>query len=58
MWKLLRYFSGREWALWLSSLVLIILSYFLFSKDGYLTLVASLIGATSLIFCAKGNPVG
>ena len=58
MSKLLRYFSKREWALWLSSLVLIILSYFLFSKDGYLTLVASLIGATSLIFCAKGNPIG
>jgi nicotinamide mononucleotide transporter PnuC len=30
----------------------------LFDREGYLTLAASLIGVTSLIFNAKGNPVG
>jgi nicotinamide mononucleotide transporter PnuC len=29
-----------------------------FDRSNYLTLCASLIGVTSLIFCAKGNPVG
>ena len=33
-------------------------SFFLSKSSGYLTLAASLIGATSLIFCAKGNPFG
>ena len=30
----------------------------MFSNDGYLTLIASLIGVTSLVFCAKANPIG
>ena len=54
----LKYFSKVEWALWMSSLLFIIISFFVFGGDGYLTLVASLIGATSLIYCAKGNPIG
>ena len=54
----LKYFSKVEWALWLSSLLFIIISFFAFGGDGYLTLVASLVGATSLIYCAKGNPIG
>ena len=54
----LKYFSNVEWALWLSSLLFIIISFFAFGGDGYLTLVASLVGATSLIYCAKGNPIG
>ena len=54
----LKYFSNIEWALWLSSLLFIIISFFAFGGDGYLTLVASLVGATSLIYCAKGNPIG
>lgn len=53
-----KYFSKGEWALWMSSLLFIIISFFVFSSDGYLTLVASLVGATSLIYCAKGNPIG
>ena len=58
MHKLFCYFSKAEWILWISSLLLILISFFLFSNDGCLTLVASLIGVTSLLFCAKGNPVG
>jgi len=54
----MKYFTKGELTLWLSSLALIIISFFMFSNDGYLTLTSSLIGATALIFCAKGNPFG
>lgn len=56
--KLTKYFSKFEIALWGSSLLLITLFYLIFDRSGVLTLIASLIGATSLIFCAKGNPFG
>lgn len=54
----LRYFSFGELALWSGSVALITLSFFLFRGESYLTLAASLIGVTSLIFNAKGNPFG
>ncbi len=56
--KLLKYFSRFELTLWTSSLLLITLFYFIFDRSSTLTLIASLLGATSLIFCAKGNPFG
>lgn len=52
------YFSKAELFLWLFSLSAILLSFFIFGQTDYLNLIASLIGVTSLIFCAKGNPVG
>lgn len=52
------YFTKAEGALWGCSMVLILISFLLFDRSSYLTLAASLIGATSLIFCAKGNPFG
>ena len=52
------YFSKGELILWISSLVFILISYLAFDRSNHLTLIASLIGATSLIFCAKGNPLG
>ena len=58
MKKLLRYFTAGEWLLWGASLALIAVSFAVFDRKNYLTLAASLIGATSLIFNAKGNPVG
>ena len=58
MKKLLSYFTKGELILWFSSLFFITASFFIFDGEGYLTFIASLIGATSLIFCAKGNPVG
>ena len=58
MKKLLSYFTKGELILWFSSLFLITFSFLVFDREGYLTLIASLIGATSLIFCAKGNPIG
>ena len=56
--KISKYFSKFEWALWGSSLFLIAVFYCLFDRSSPLTLTASLLGATSLIFCAKGNPFG
>ena len=52
------YFSKPEIALWCSSVMLIALSFCIFDRENYLTLVASLVGVTSLIFNAKGNPLG
>lgn len=52
------YFSKSEIALWSMSVLLICVSFAIFDKENYLTLVASLIGVTSLIFNAKGNPFG
>ena len=58
MKKLLSYFSKLEISLWISSISLIIVSFLLFDRTNHLTLIASLIGVTSLIFNAKGNPIG
>lgn len=56
--RLCRYFSRGELLLWSCSMGSILLAFALFDRGSYLTLAASLIGATSLIFCAKGNPAG
>ena len=56
--KIVSYFSKGEIALWISSVLLIVISFCIFDKESYMTLAASLIGVTSLIFNAKGNPVG
>lgn len=52
------YFTKSELMLWVSSITLIILSFIAFKGKNYLTLIASIIGVTSLIFNAKGNPIG
>lgn len=56
--RLTNYFSGTEKVLWSVSVVLIIVSFCIFDRENHLTLAASLIGVTSLIFNAKGNPFG
>ena len=58
MKKLTTYFSKGELALWGGSAGLIIVSFLIFDRSNLLTLAASLIGTTSLIFNAKGNPIG
>ena len=58
MKKLLDYFSKGEILLWGISAFFIVLSFCIFDRENYLTLIASLIGVTSLIFNAKGNPFG
>ncbi len=52
------YFSKIEIVLWSVSVLFITMSFYVFDRGSYLTLVASLIGVTSLIFNAKGNPIG
>lgn len=52
------YFSGGEIALWSVSSALILVSFLIFDRENYLVLCASLLGAVSLIFNAKGNPFG
>lgn len=52
------YFTRGEWMLWGMSAGVIVLSFVLFDRVNYMTLAASLIGVTSLIFSAKGNPFG
>lgn len=47
--------SKKEWGLWLGSLAIVFLSNVVTSDFNPLTLVAALIGVTSLIFAAKGN---
>ena len=58
MKRFLSYFSKIEITLWCSSIALILISFIAFDRTNYLTLIASLIGVTSLIFNAKGNPLG
>lgn len=53
-----KYFTKTDIILWVSSVALILTSFLLFDRENYLTVIASLIGVTSLIFSAKGNPFG
>lgn len=55
---LIDYFSKGELLLWCSSVILIVVSFCMFDRENFLTLAASLVGVTSLIFNAKGNPFG
>lgn len=58
MKKLLYYFTKAELALWGTSTALILASFLAFDRANYMTLAASMMGAASLIFSAKGNPIG
>ena len=58
MKRILSYFTKTEIAIWAFSVFFILLAFIIFDKSNYLTLIASLIGVTSLIFNAKGNPFG
>ena len=56
--KRLDYFSTFEKLLWLFSVLFITAAFFIFDRSSPLSLIASLIGVTFLIFNAKGNPIG
>ena len=58
MSKLKKYFSKSEIILWIFSVSTVIISFCVFDRVNYMILCASLIGVTSLIFNAKGNPFG
>ena len=50
--------SAFEWALWIFSVAGVTLSFLLGENKDLLTLIASLIGVTALIFVAKGYVLG
>lgn len=56
--RLREYFSKTEILIWSISILLVIVSFFLFDRANFLILSASLIGVTYLILNAKGNPLG
>lgn len=58
MKRLFNYFSTSEIILWVCEVVLVVTFFCIFDRSGFLNLIASLIGITALIFCAKGNPIG
>ena len=55
---LLSYFSKFECGLYLSSLTVILVTGLGFGECDPLSLAASLVGVTALLFIAKGNPIG
>ena len=56
--KLIKYFTKTEWAIWLSSIGLIVVSFIFSPNKDYLSFISSLVGVTALIYSAKGNPFG
>ena len=58
MKRITSYFTRAELVLWISSVIMILTSFFISQESGIIGLVASLIGVTALILCAKGNPIG
>ncbi len=51
-------FSKKELMLWGMSVLFIVLLFVFFDGRNYMRLAASVVGVTSLIFNAKGNPAG
>ncbi len=56
--NILDYFSKAELCLWSGSVIVTVLAFIIFDSSNCLSLIASLLGATALIFSAKGNPFG
>lgn len=52
------YFTLGEKLLWGISVIIIVAFFVIFDGENLLTLTASLIGVTSLVLNAKGNPLG
>ena len=55
---IIKSFTKAEWVLWLTAVTLITLSFLIFGGNGRLTLIASVLGVTSIIINAKGEPTG
>ncbi len=53
-----RHLTKFEYSLWATSLVVVTASFFLGGANGILSLLASLLGVTALIFVAKGDVKG
>ncbi len=56
--RIVNYFTITEKLLWLVSCSMLLISFLMSDRTGVFNLIASLIGATSIIFNAKGNPCG
>lgn len=56
--KFKNYFSKAEILLWFFSVSSIVISFVMFSNNGCITLIASLIGVSAIMVNAKGNPTG
>lgn len=50
--------NKTEWMIWLGSLAAVVISFVISGGGDLLTLIASLIGATALIFVSKGMVIG
>lgn len=58
MKKIFPTFTKFEIFLLIFSLLTISSTFFIFDGKNYLAMIASLVGAVAIIFCAKGNPIG
>lgn len=58
MKKFKSYFSLFEIFIWVISVLLIILSFLIFDRSGYMYTLASILGVTAILLNAKGNPIG
>lgn len=58
MKKVINYFSVGEIILWVFFVALIFAVFCMFGGNGALSFIASLIGVTSILLNAKGNPLG
>ncbi len=58
MKKLINYFTKAELIIWISSVAMILISFVISQDSGVLGMIASIVGVTALILCAKGNPIG
>lgn len=56
--SVIKYFNKTEIIIWSSSVIGIIVSYCIFDGSNIIRLAAPLIGVTSILLNAKGNPVG
>lgn len=56
--RFINYFSLGELILLLGSWGVIVATFYLFRSGDYLSLFASLVGVTALVFNAKGHPIG
>ena len=56
--KSIKNLTKKEKMLWIGSLLAIVISFLFLEDIDYLTVIASLIGATALIFLSKGDVIG
>ncbi len=56
--RFITYFTKGEMLLWCVSVLMIVIPFCIYDKKSFLTLIASIMGVTAIIFNAKGNPFG